>query len=1044
MIVVEFDPGTGYEDWSAYVDPFPSLSVENLATGQSGSASVPLLDPPSAPQPDWGLRITDDSVEIFEGLVDGVAESDLVDPGGPQVVTVTGVDFTRLLDYDVVPKRYRSVSETAGERIKWLVDTYGTHGVTADEPECQDILAMPGGADGRPEQEFGPSSLRRAIEKVTKISGGRLYVDFDKKLHHFLDEAAAAPFNLSDEPDDLATFAYFDFRLETNDTDRVDQVVVYGARQEDGTLRTVTRTVASPPATPRIAPLVDETLTTQAEAEAAGDAYLLAHASRRSGNLKTLEPGLRAGQTVQITHTGKGLSAESFRIHRVTLKPDGPATAVYEVAFGDEPPSLAGIISGPSGIGGVARGAADTASDTARRIADLQAGGANLVANSSFENASTTGWSIGSNWTFNQAAADAFDGANEARLTLAAATGGDLLAPIIAVDRLYDYWVSAWVLMRARTAGSVTVELREYSDAGATALVETTTIAEFDAAGTDWERVSRRFGPNDQIGRTAFHADTVTIRLAVTSTATATLTFAIDAAQIERGSILTAYAPRPQELADGAITATQIADDAITTPKIAANAVVAGKIAADTISATEIQAGAVTTDKLAAGQITLYGPDGQTILTPTRFGDTWWRMIHGWIANGDFRAPPDSLATNIDNSTNPLPDWSLAKASGTAINGQVVTDAGNGSGHALRFIMGSGASGDSTYVEQIVPVMATQNRAFSFSPYAHVEWIARSGSNVAEVWVELQFLTEDGSTTGSAYLQAVADFAPGSAHELGLQSGNTAPPADAYAARVRYGLRRRSGASTSATATVQINETLMLAAQPRVHVAEVTAPATYSRGSIQQQNGAIAILPHGLSGGTYPPSLVVAGYDATHSQKGRVTVFNAALSFDGVSPTAFPANPSDGWLYYHPTYREWCVFDGTRWRGEVRDLPIGAFRDLPLNATTTAWYVAIPGGGAHNVYAISVAFSFFINSGGSALSGSHKWDLELTRQGSGTSLATYSINSGSSAAWRTSGAVSIGALLGTTDFLLQVRATKTGTPGDLHMAPMVRLVPVYT
>jgi hypothetical protein len=55
--------------------------------------------------------------------------------------------------------------------------------------------------------------------------------------------------------------------------------------------------------------------------------------------------------------------------------------------------------------------------------------------------------------------------------------------------------------------------------------------------------------------------------------------------------VITAYAPRPQELVDSQITATQIADDAVTTPKLIANAVVAGKIAAS----------AVTADKLSIG-----------------------------------------------------------------------------------------------------------------------------------------------------------------------------------------------------------------------------------------------------------------------------------------------------------------------------------------------------------------------------------------------------------------------------------------------------------
>jgi fibronectin type III domain protein len=77
-----------------------------------------------------------------------------------------------------------------------------------------------------------------------------------------------------------------------------------------------------------------------------------------------------------------------------------------------------------------------------------------------------------------------------------------------------------------------------------------------------------------------------------------------DAVQLEYADFPTAYAPRPDEILAGTITATEIADNAVTTPKIIAGAVVAGKVAANAISATEIQADAVTAVKIAANQIT--------------------------------------------------------------------------------------------------------------------------------------------------------------------------------------------------------------------------------------------------------------------------------------------------------------------------------------------------------------------------------------------------------------------------------------------------------
>jgi predicted phage tail protein len=86
------------------------------------------------------------------------------------------------------------------------------------------------------------------------------------------------------------------------------------------------------------------------------------------------------------------------------------------------------------------------------------------------------------------------------------------------------------------------------------------------------------------------------------------------APQVEQGEIVSAYAPRPDEILPGTITATEIADNAVTTPKlvagaittakIAAGAVTADTIAANAITAAKIEAGAVTTAKLAAGAVT--------------------------------------------------------------------------------------------------------------------------------------------------------------------------------------------------------------------------------------------------------------------------------------------------------------------------------------------------------------------------------------------------------------------------------------------------------
>lgn len=91
------------------------------------------------------------------------------------------------------------------------------------------------------------------------------------------------------------------------------------------------------------------------------------------------------------------------------------------------------------------------------------------------------------------------------------------------------------------------------------------------------------------------------LRPSVSDTTLGSVTF--DAYQVESGELVTAYAPRPDEILPGTVGTTQIADDAITTEKIIAGAVVTSSIAAGAITATEIAASAITATKLAANAI---------------------------------------------------------------------------------------------------------------------------------------------------------------------------------------------------------------------------------------------------------------------------------------------------------------------------------------------------------------------------------------------------------------------------------------------------------
>lgn len=156
------------------------------------------------------------------------------------------------------------------------------------------------------------------------------------------------------------------------------------------------------------------------------------------------------------------------------------------------------------------------------------------------------------------------------------------------------------------------------------------------------------------------------------------------------------------------------------------------------------------------------------------------------------------------------------------------------------------------------------------------------------------------------------------------------------------------------------------------------------------------------------------------------------------SGTSFPGSPANNDKFYRDDRDILYFYDGTRWLSGLYSVQIPAYPQTvhPMSANATGHYASAPWAGTYDLWLEGFQTWFFI-SGGTALSGSHKWVLSLTKQPAGTGIATITIDSGASSAYRNSGAIAIGALLGTTNFELEVVSTKTGTPGTLFAQPHV-------
>jgi len=156
----------------------------------------------------------------------------------------------------------------------------------------------------------------------------------------------------------------------------------------------------------------------------------------------------------------------------------------------------------------------------------------------------------------------------------------------------------------------------------------------------------------------------------------------------------------------------------------------------------------------------------------------------------------------------------------------------------------------------------------------------------------------------------------------------------------------------------------------------------------------------------------------------------------GLSGSSFPGAPTSGQFFWHTTRRLEYFYDGTRWlTTTLYDTTLPNFPVIhPISATGISSRLMVPHAGVYDLWVEDFQAAFYV-TGGTALGASHKWVCRLIKYPAAGVMATINIDSGASDAWRNSGQVAIDALMGTTNFEVEVDAAKTGTPGTLQFMP---------
>lgn len=146
---------------------------------------------------------------------------------------------------------------------------------------------------------FTEMTLAEVMEAICQRTGARYYIDNDKVLHYFADEGNDAGFDLSDEPNDVTSFAYFNDPEKREDASAiVNRVRVIGADNF-----AVVRNDAASQASYgiRAAIVTDQSLDTTAEMEERGDAVLDKHKDPRvTFRVRTYHDGAVAGNEIDF------------------------------------------------------------------------------------------------------------------------------------------------------------------------------------------------------------------------------------------------------------------------------------------------------------------------------------------------------------------------------------------------------------------------------------------------------------------------------------------------------------------------------------------------------------------------------------------------------------------------------------------------------------------------------------------------------------------------------------------------------------------------
>lgn len=195
-------------------------------------------------------------------------------------------------------------------------------------------------------------SLRQLLENICHLTGGAWRVDYNRALHYYRAGDIAAPWGISDDPDEATTFPALLTGIKKDSSGLANRIVFLGGYDENGS--EITAIGADTGSQKRYGVLsititdrsvVDqETADLRAAAEVAQRAFPL-----RSGRAIVYKDGLDVGQTIHVVNREFSLNSDylirSVKIHQLSKEADGIDRpdliyTEYEIEFGERQPDV--------------------------------------------------------------------------------------------------------------------------------------------------------------------------------------------------------------------------------------------------------------------------------------------------------------------------------------------------------------------------------------------------------------------------------------------------------------------------------------------------------------------------------------------------------------------------------------------------------------------------------------------------------------------------------------------------------------------------------